>query len=86
MNIQFCQGGRDITGDFYAAEDATEVRAWTDDATCLAAVTQDPAGGWHASASDVINWASFAGVAYPGWREALGDLLSSAGVTLPAGI
>ena len=74
MHIQFCQDGRDITGDFYAADDATEVRAWTEDGTCLGAVELHAAGVWYASASDVIDWSSFADVPYDGWRAALAAL------------
>lgn len=73
-SLQFCAAGQDITGDFYAAEDATEVRAWEPDGTCLGAV-QLGADGWQASASDVCTWTDCQEV-YEGWRAALAALLA----------
>ena len=77
-HLQFCRDGQDITGDFYAAEDATEVRAWTDDATCLGAVTRGADGRWRASASDVWSWTDVQ-EPYEGWRGALAALLAITG-------
>lgn len=74
-HLQFCANGQDITGDFYAAEDATEVRAWEED-TCLGAVALTAHDGWQACASDVIDWPTYADEGYEGWRAALAALLA----------
>ena len=74
-HLQFCMNGQDITGDFYASEDATEVRAWTDDGTCLGAV-REYRDGWRASASDVCTWPDYP-EAYERWQAALAALLAA---------
>lgn len=83
MHLQFCQDGQDITGDPYAAQDATEVRAWTPDSTCLGAVTLQ-GETWHASASDITDWVSLSDTGYEGWQAALAALLATEGIYLPA--
>ena len=79
-HLQFCAGGQDITGDFYASDDATEVRAWDDDGTCLGAVTLEADNWWHASASAVINWTVCADDEYTTWQAALAALLAVGGL------
>lgn len=79
--LQFCQDGRDITGQFYCGQDATEVRAWTPGSTCLGAVIKTNAGTWHASASDVVDWVDVLTEAgYNSWEAAL---LASGSMFLP---
>jgi hypothetical protein len=75
MHLQFCRDGRDITGDWYAEEDATEVRAWTPDATCLGSVEQVEPGHWLPNASDVADWVTLAeGPSFTCWADALAAL------------
>jgi hypothetical protein len=83
-HLQFCDqtANRDITGDWYAAQDATEVRAWSAPGTCLGAV-ELTADGWHACASDITDWTAASETAYPTWQEALAALLALAGETIP---
>lgn len=84
MTVQYCAGGRDITGDFYAADDATEVRAWIPDGTCLGAVTRDDSGAWHVSASDSADWTVYADTAFDGWRQPLAVILAASLYSMPA--
>jgi hypothetical protein len=35
-SVQFCADDRDLTGEMYAYQDATEIRAWCEDGTLLA--------------------------------------------------
>ena len=79
-HLQFCAGGQDISGDYYEAEDATEVRAWLPDATLLGAVQLMPDGQWHASASDCVRWAEYGEIGFATWWHALRALLDLGGL------
>ncbi len=39
VHLQFCKGEEDITGDFYAAEDADAARLWTENGDLIAEFT-----------------------------------------------
>jgi hypothetical protein len=83
ISVQFCAHGQDITSDYNADMDATEVRAWTEDSMCLGAVTLSGDGQWHASASDVCDWLTYEPIGYTGWESALAALLAVSGHALP---
>jgi hypothetical protein len=83
-HLQFCADGQDITGDPYAEENATEVRAWEEDGTCLGAVTLTRAFTWSACASDVVSWTDYSEIEYRTWEPALAALLAVAGIAMPA--
>lgn len=69
--LQFCHGDTDITGDFHAATDATEVRVWNDNDLVEVAVGVH-GSEWKYHASDYgadPEWDTDQG--YPSWREAI---------------
>lgn len=73
-SVQFCdvEANRDISGDFYAEEDATEIRLWTVDGTCIIAIEKNPRSKmWHVSASDTFNWTTKTRLAFRAWRDAM---------------
>lgn len=45
-HIQFCADGLDLAGEMYAYWDATEIRAWCEDGTLIAAVRLHADGVW----------------------------------------
>jgi hypothetical protein len=80
-HLQFCMGGQDISGDFYEAEDATEVRAWGLMGVLLGAVQLMPDGQWRASASDMITgWTDYHEIGFATWWHALRALLDLGGL------
>lgn len=52
--VQYCAKGRDITGDLYAEQDATQVRFWdgADGDTVILAVIRSPRDCWQIETSD----------------------------------
>ena len=50
--LQFCCGDDDITADFHAETDATEVRVWDTEGLVLVAVGLFDDGSWRYEASD----------------------------------
>lgn len=56
---QWCQDDRDITGDYYAEEDATEARQWTETGHLIVAFERTP-DGWVLSGADGFDWVSMA--------------------------
>lgn len=75
-HYQYCLDGRDITGQWHGAEDAAEVRIWSEDATLIACAEQAP-DGWHITASDEIgNWTSYAGTAHERYSDAFKAMFS----------
>lgn len=54
-HVQFCLGDRDITGEVYAEDDATEMRAWTEDGILLCALGMNSRDEWYVCASDVYS-------------------------------
>jgi hypothetical protein len=80
--LQFCHGEDDITADFHAETDATEVRVWdAGDLVCVAVAIYE--GKWKYQASDYgadPEWDIDRG--FGSWREALeafgyGDVVES---------
>lgn len=72
-HLQFCDAGanQDITGSPTQELDATEIRAWTETGTLLAAVEQASDGTWHVSGSDVTNWTGVADTGHRTWQDAM---------------
>lgn len=78
-HLQFCdrKANRNITGDFSAEHDATEVRLWVGtDGTLVCAVEKNARSGmWHVSGSDTHHWTpSQADKAHRTWKSAMCSL------------
>lgn len=43
---QYCKDGHDISGDFYAEQDADEVRLWIEDGTIMGCWERTRRGNW----------------------------------------
>ncbi|KMV17541.1 hypothetical protein ACT17_14685 [Mycolicibacterium conceptionense] len=70
--LQFCADDSDITSDFYAEEDATEVRVWDTEDCVLVAVSKNADGTWSYESSDYGPGSDTdTGAKYGSWREAL---------------
>jgi hypothetical protein len=65
---QYCRNGYDITGDFYAEQDADRLRAWDGD-FCLIEVRRTSLG-WEPSGGDG-DWVRLADRAFANRGEAL---------------
>lgn len=76
-HLQFCdnENNRDITTEFYAADDATEIRLWELD-TCVVAVQKNARScKWRVVASDQYSIRGIsARKAFDDWRDAMRSL------------
>ncbi|MFZ2239806.1 MAG: hypothetical protein WAV90_09725 [Gordonia amarae] len=50
--LQFCRGEQDITDEFHAEDDATEVRLWSPEDLVIVAVAKTGARSWSYADSD----------------------------------
>lgn len=62
LSVQYCRGDRDLGGDFYAKEDADEIRVWCEDGTLIVSVSEDAFGVWSVDHSDVVSVSELRGV------------------------
>jgi hypothetical protein len=73
-HVQFCdrEANQDITGDYRAEDDATEIRLWHVGGMLVLAIEKNSRSGrWHVSGSDYIAWAGKARGAFRDWKDAM---------------